>query len=53
MKHTRFLCIGPGGRNCTCCFPAPGSKERKLAYKAAKRKEAKEALKIELQSIED
>jgi hypothetical protein len=37
-KLTCFLRIGPGGRRCTCCFPAPGSKERKAAYRTAKRK---------------
>lgn len=47
MKYTKFLCIGPGGRKCNCCFPAPGSKERKLVYRIAKRKEAREAVKIE------
>jgi hypothetical protein len=37
-KVSRFLCIGPGGRKCICCFPAPGSKGRKAAYRIAKRK---------------
>ena len=38
MKPSRFLCIGPGGRNCNCCFPAPGSKARKAEYRRAKRR---------------
>lgn len=41
----KHLCIGPGGRGCACCFPSPGSKERKLEYRKAKRKEKREALK--------
>ena len=44
QKH---LTIGPGGRHCRCCFPAPGSKERKREYRNAKRKEEREALRIE------
>lgn len=47
MKHSRYLCIGPGGRKCICCFPAPGSKARKLEYRKAKRIEKREAMKIE------
>lgn len=47
MKHLRHLRIGPGGRKCVCCFPAPGSKDRKLAYRAAKRKDKREAFKAE------
>jgi hypothetical protein len=37
-KVSRFLCTGPGGRKCNCCFPAPGSKSRKAEYRSAKRK---------------
>lgn len=44
-SYKKLLCIGPGGRRCVCCFPAPGSKDRKAAYRAAKRKAAKLALK--------
>lgn len=51
MKHSRYLCIGPGGRKCICCFPAPGSKDRKLQYRAAKKKDKKEALKVELNNL--
>ncbi|AGS80954.1 hypothetical protein [Caulobacter phage Cr30] len=47
MNHKKFLCIGPGGMNCTCCFPAPGSKERKYQFRIAKRKERREAFKME------
>lgn len=36
----KFLCIGPGGKKCTCCFPAPGS--RKEVFRSAKRKSQKE-----------
>jgi len=47
MKHSRSLCIGPGGRKCNCCFPAPGSKARKLEYRRAKRTDEREAMKCE------
>ena len=47
MKSNRYLCIGPGGRKCACCFPSPGSKERRFEYRKAKRLEKKEALKVE------
>lgn len=48
MKHTRYLTMGPGGRRCICCFPAPGSKERKLEYRRAKKKDKREAFKLEM-----
>lgn len=35
----KFLSIGPGGRKCSCCFPAPRSKARKADFRSAKRKE--------------
>lgn len=50
MKYTKYLCIGPGGRGCNCCFPAPGSKARKLEYRRAKKREREEAKKVEKDS---
>lgn len=44
---SKHLCVGPGGVNCPCCFPAPGSKERKAEYRRAKRREKREAMKQE------
>lgn len=46
MKHSRNLCIGPGGRKCNCCFPAKG-KGRRFEYRRAKRLDAKQAIKAE------
>ena len=43
----KTLHVGPGGTACTCCFPAPGSKERRLEFRAAKRREKLEAFRIE------
>ncbi len=43
MKLQKFLCTGPGGRRCPCCFPAPGSRARKLLYRRAKRLLKKDA----------
>lgn len=40
----RYLKCGPGGRRCVCCFPAPGSRERKFEYRRAKRKARQQAL---------
>jgi disulfide oxidoreductase YuzD len=48
--QSKYLTVGPGGRRCACCFPAPSSKERKYRYKKARRKMAKEAMKMEVQS---
>lgn len=45
VKTSRYLSIGPGGRNCSCCFPAPGSKDRRKQYRIAKRKADREAMK--------
>lgn len=52
MRHSRNLYIGPGGRKCNCCFPAPGSKNRKFEYRKAKRLDKREAFKIEKQNEE-
>lgn len=43
----KHLTVGPGGVSCPCCFPAPGSKERKAEYRRAKRREKLEAIKRE------
>lgn len=47
MKQSRNLHIGPGGRRCNCCFPAPSSKARKIEYRKAKRQDKRDAMKIE------
>ena len=41
-KAGKFLCIGPGGRDCPCCFPAPGSTWRKKEMKSAKKRSNRE-----------
>lgn len=43
----KHLTIGPGGRKCLCCFPAPSSKARRLEYRRAKRIAEREAFKAE------
>lgn len=45
--YLKCLHVGPGGVDCNCCFPAPGSKARKLEYRRAKRVEKREAFKLE------
>lgn len=47
MRFSRHLIVGPGGVKCPCCFDAPGSKARKLAFRLAKRKEKRAAFKCE------
>lgn len=37
---SKHLDVGPGGRRCVCCFPAPGSKHRAHLYRSAKRRNA-------------
>lgn len=51
-KITKYLEVGIGGIHCPCCGPAPGTKQRKQLFRNAKRKEKKEALKIEEQNKE-
>lgn len=46
VNPSRYLKIGPGGRNCNCCFPAPRSKDRRARFRIAKRKAEREAMKI-------
>ena len=45
-KKDRFG-SGPGGMNCICCFPAPGSNERRKLIKAWRRKQSYEAFRCE------
>lgn len=49
-RFSKHLTIGPGGVKCPCCFPAPGSKERKAEFRIAKRKEKIVAMKAEKQN---
>lgn len=44
VDMTRHLHVGPGGINCRCCAPPKGSKARKAAFRAAKRREERAAL---------
>jgi hypothetical protein len=42
--NSRYLKIGPGGRRCNYCFPAPGSKDRRAQFRSAKRKADRDAM---------
>ena len=44
VDNSRYLSIGPGGRRCQCCFPAPGSKDRRAQFRIAKRKAERAAM---------
>jgi len=51
MRYSKYLHVGPGGIKCNCCFPAPGSKERKKEFRRAKRKEKQDSLKYEMKEM--
>lgn len=42
--------VGPGGWNCPCCAPAPG--KRKEQFRSAKRREKREAFRIEQNELD-
>lgn len=44
-NYKKYLCVGPGGTRCPCCFPPPG-KARKALYRRAKKAEKKDSLRI-------
>jgi len=44
-KTSRFLCVGPGGTRCACCFPAPGSRARRAEFRRAKNRNRREVRK--------
>lgn len=41
---------GPGGIRCACCFPAPGSDDRRAMVKEARRRAKREAIREGLES---
>lgn len=45
------MCTGPGGMNCPCCFPAPGSVSRRKKFKAAKKALKVKAIKEEMKFL--
>lgn len=45
MGIQKYLYVGPGGFKCFCCAPAPG--KRRQMFRTARRKEKREAFKIE------
>lgn len=36
-EYRRYTRVGPGGRKCSCCYPAPGT-SRRIAERVFKRK---------------
>ena len=53
VKTSRYLCVGPGGMKCVCCFQAPRSKDRRAQWRSAKRKADREAMReIEAQMLD-
>lgn len=49
-KTMKYLDVGPGGIDCICCFPKPGSKEREHRFRKAKKRERREAMKEALEN---
>jgi hypothetical protein len=43
----KHLKVGIGGISCVCCFPASGSKARRILFRRAKKKEKREAMRLE------
>lgn len=37
-SYKKYDCVGPGGKKCSCCYPAPG-RFRRLLEKTVKRYE--------------
>lgn len=52
MHNVKYICVGPGGVKCHCCFPPPGSAARRALHRRAKRKEKLEALRVEQDNAE-
>jgi hypothetical protein len=50
MQTKYFLCVGPGGMKCSCCFPPRRTKLRKLKFRSAKRKANIEAIHFEFKA---
>jgi len=53
VKISRYLHVGPGGMNCTCCFPAPRSKDRRKQWRRAKRRSDREAMRNAMADLVD
>jgi len=45
--------MGPGGKRCACCFPAPGSRARRQIMRSVKRKDEDLAIKGEFEAMSD
>ena len=52
-RFSKHLAVGIGGVGCSCCFPAPGSKARKLKFRRAKRLDEALALKEATHQLAD
>lgn len=48
---SKHLQVGPGGVKCSCCFPRRGSKSRRRAFRQAKRRDDRSAMKFEIMNM--
>ena len=44
-------CKGPGGVDCVCCFPAPGSTERRKLIKSFRRRQTNVEIRLSCEEI--
>jgi hypothetical protein len=51
--HKKMIKVGLGGRKCPCCFPSPGSVSRAAIFRAAKRRDKREAMRCEQAAMQD
>jgi hypothetical protein len=52
MKIQRYLCTGPGGMDCPCCFPRSRPLRRRL-FRKAKHKANRDAFAHETRALTD
>ena len=53
MNYKKHLDVGPGGLGRPCCFDAPGSDSRKKKFRAAKKKERRDAMKEAIEELSE
>lgn len=52
-RYKKHLAVGPGGKRCACCAPAPGSKALRQELRTAKRRDHQEALAEGMAEVEE
>lgn len=49
-SYKKYTIVGPGGRKCSCCYPAPGKARRRCEkiWNVRERRQAMREIKVEL-----